>query len=53
MRQDYYEGNTVTYWQFLEMPVPVVLALLWLLGVVLVATCVMTLYLLVAMVFGA
>ena len=54
MRQVHYdEGKTGTYWQLLEMPVPVVLTLLWLLGIVLLATCAMALYSLVAAVFGA
>jgi hypothetical protein len=41
------------YERFLEMPVPLVLASLWLGGVTLVGTCVLALYALVATVIGA
>ena len=41
------------YERFLEMPVPVVLASLWLGGVAMLGTCVLTLYLLAATSVGA
>jgi hypothetical protein len=46
-------GTANTYERFLEMPVPVVLAALWLVGTVLLGVGVLTLYLLVATMGGA
>ena len=39
--------------RFLEMPVPVVLAVMWLVGTAILGACVLTLYLLVAAITGA
>jgi hypothetical protein len=44
--------GTTTYERLLEMPVPLVLAGLWLGGIALFGTCVLTLYLLAAAVVG-
>ena len=41
------------YERFLEMPVPLVLASLWLGGIAMLGTCVLALYLLVATITGA
>jgi hypothetical protein len=41
-----------SYERFLEMPVPVVLAALWLTGMVLLGSCVVTLYVLVMSLVG-
>jgi len=44
--------GTTTYERLLEMPVPLVLAGLWLGGIALFGTCVLALYLLAAAVVG-
>jgi hypothetical protein len=46
-------GNAGIYWRVLEMPVPVVLTVLWLSGMALLVTCVLTLYLLAETLVGA
>ncbi len=52
-RSDPQSGTDGTYWRLLDMPVPVVLTGLWLSGMALLATCVLTLYLLAATLVGA